>query len=203
MSVILKAEFQSRAKHHFPAQKAGSCRFSISVWLILPVSICHPQGAPCRASQRLRDAGMCLSPPAQPRGFTRRAVFRAAAPVQRFRLLPWPMDLIAKGRKKENFFKSSQPQLRDSPSNYQTEFSRVEIPALISPSPGRRGMQSSGWRCACWMPCAPSCSALAAVTDLRCYTSLMSKKKKAHLTKLSCKRFAPKRQAFRVSGKRL
>lgn len=68
----------------------------------------------------------------------------------------------------------------------------MEIPALISPSPGRQGMQSSGWRCARWMPCTPWCLALAAVADLWCCTSLMLKKE--HLTKLSCKQFTPKLQ---------
>lgn len=90
-----------------------------------------------------------------------------------------------KGKKEGDFYKSSQPQLRDSLYNYQTEFNRVEITALISPSPGRRGLQSSGWRWACWIPCIPLCLALAALTDLWCYTSLMLKKE--HLTKLSCK----------------
>lgn len=60
MSVILKAQFQSRAKHRSPVREAGSCRFRISVSVILPVSICHPQGAPCRASQLPRHAGVCL-----------------------------------------------------------------------------------------------------------------------------------------------
>lgn len=75
MSAVLKLEFQGRTKHHSPAQKAGWCRFSISLPTVLPV--CHSQGAPCRASQVPRDVGVCLCPLAQPRGFAGWAVLRA------------------------------------------------------------------------------------------------------------------------------
>lgn len=39
MSAILKVEFQGRTKHHSPAQKAGLCRFSISLLAALPVFV--------------------------------------------------------------------------------------------------------------------------------------------------------------------
>lgn len=37
MSAVSKLEFQGRTKHHSPAQKAGWCRFSISLPTVLPV----------------------------------------------------------------------------------------------------------------------------------------------------------------------
>lgn len=57
MSAVLKVEFQGRRKHHSPAQKAGLCRFSISLTTVLPVFATlrvHLAGLP-------RCLGMCAS----------------------------------------------------------------------------------------------------------------------------------------------
>lgn len=166
--------------------------------------LCYPRGAPCRTSQLygVRARAPCASQLSWG-ACTLLAAFRAGCTspeILLWRFAPTNNWFHSKGKKAE-FFKSSQPQLRDSLWSYQTEFSRVEIPALISPGPGRRGVQSSGWRCSCWMPCAPLCVALTAVPDPWCYTSLMLKKEQ--LTKLSSKQFAPKLQPVLFAGKRL
>lgn len=185
MSAILKVEFQGRTISHSPAQKAGLCRFSISLLTVLPVFATlrvHLAGLPRCLGMWVCASVLQLSP-----GLCRLGCAQSGCTTAGFHWHPWTIDTIEKQRRED----LKNPLIASWGTHHNTirENSAEWNPCSDKPWPWKASDAKFRMELL-WLGAQhPSLLALTAVTHLCCCASLLLEKE--HQAKWSCKPLTP------------